>query len=171
MIKIEIKIEIKILLNNNRMNNLSEEPIIIPHIADYKIEIKEGTLVLTPKKKYITDYEMSKTSFSKSIIKECIIKDSNHIVISTTKTFGGILNDIWKTMPTEKILKTTNFNMKLINENGKKGYNWNKYINMSVQSKNANGCLKEILHMVKENNYSLYLCVLLKTSKIVYLKL
>lgn len=32
------------------MNNLSEEPIIIPHIAYYKIEIKEGILILTPKK-------------------------------------------------------------------------------------------------------------------------
>ncbi len=59
----------------------------------------------------------------------------------------------------------TLFNFKLDNNNGIDGYNWNDEINMSFQSKDANGTLKEIINMLNINNYSIKIKIKLKNEK------
>jgi hypothetical protein len=74
-------------------------------------------------------------------------------------------------MPTQKILQTTTFNFKLTKEIGEKGYTWCDDINMSFQNKDAKRTLKEILNMVKVNNYFFELSIKLETGRIVYYKI
>ena len=146
------------------------EIIRISNIETYTQEIINGVLILTPKKQYITENEFNMTSFTHSTIEECEIKKEEEI-LSTGKSYRSILVNIWKTMPTQKILQTTTFNFKLANENGKNGYRWCDDINMSFQAKDANGTLKEILNMIKVNKLTIKLSIKLETDRIVYFKI
>ena len=44
-------------------------------------------------------------------------------------------------------------NIKLTHENGKKGYSLYPELNLLIQDKDANGTLKEIINLVKINNW------------------
>ena len=146
------------------------EQIRIPNIKNYTQEIINGELILTPKKQYITENELNMTNITNSTIKECIIKNEEEI-ISTSKSFRSVLVDIWKSMPAQKILQTTTFNLKLTNENGVKGYKWCDDIHMSFQSKDAKGTLKEIINMVKVNKLTIELSIKLESDRIVNFKI
>lgn len=146
------------------------EVIRIPNIENYTQEIINGELILTPRQIYITENELILTQITHSIIKECLVKQGEEI-ISTNTTYRSILVDIWKSMPTQKILQTTEFNFKLSNENGEKGYKWCSDINMSFQNKDAKGTLKEILNMVKVNKLHIKLTIKLESGQNIYFKL
>ena len=130
------------------------EVIRIPNIENYDQEIIGGILVLTPKKSYIEEFEFMRLSFKGSTILNCLIKD-NECLISDKKKYRQILVDIWKSMPTQKILQNTNFNFKLTDEKGEKGFKWCNEINMSFQSKSATVTVKEIIHMIHLNKYKI----------------
>lgn len=146
----------------------------IPNIETYIQEIINGELVLTPKvttkECFVTEDEINRTILKSSKILNCIVKNGEEIISDKTG-YQPILNDIWYSMPTQKILQTTTFNMKLTNENGLKGYNWNSKLNLSIQGKDANKCMKEILNIIKVNNYSINITILLETEKIIKFKL
>lgn len=146
------------------------ETIHIPNIENYTQEILNGVLILTPKNIFVTKEELEKTDLTKSSILECEIKN-NEDIISKGSSYREMLIDIWKSMPTQKILQTTTFNFKLTNENGDKGYNWCKEINMSFQNKNNNGTFKEILNMLKVNNYKIKLSIKLETGRVILFKI
>jgi len=130
------------------------EVIRIPNIENYDQEIIGGILVLTPKKSYIEEFEFMRLSFKGSTILNCLIKD-NECLISDKKKYRQILVDIWKSMPTQKILQNTNFNFKLTDEKGEKGFKWCNEINMSFQGKDASGSIKEIINMIHLNKYKI----------------
>ena len=146
------------------------EIIRIPNIEKYTQEIIKGELILTlkrvPSETYITEVEFNRTILNSSKIEECIVKDGEKIISNKLK-YMPILNDIWCSMPTQKILQTTTFNMKLTNENGLCGYNWCPKLNLSIQYKDANHTMKEILNMIKVNNYSITITIRLETDLII----
>ena len=74
-------------------------------------------------------------------------------------------------MPTQKILQTTTFNMKLTNENGFDGYKWCSKLNLCIQNKDAKYTMREILNMIKVNNYSIKITIQLETNAIIKFKL
>jgi hypothetical protein len=146
------------------------ELIRIPNIENYTQEIINGELILTPKKQYMTENELNITQLTQSTIVECLIKKEED-TISTNTSYRSVLVDIWKSMPTQKILQTTTFNFKLKNENGEKGYKWCDDIHMSFQNKDSKGTLKEILNMVKVNKLTIKLSIRLETGRIVNFKI
>lgn len=150
------------------------EIIRIPYIENYTQEIINGELILTPKvttkECFVTENEMNKTILNSSKILNCIVKNGEEIISDKTGYYP-ILCDIWCSMPTQKILQNTTFNMKLTNENGLKGYNWNPKLNLSIQRKDANYCMKEMLVMIKLNNYSIDITFEIETKKIIRFKL
>jgi hypothetical protein len=143
------------------------EIIRIPNIEKYIQEVINGELVLTPKETYITEDEINRTILNSllnsSKILECIIKNGEKIISNKSK-YRSILNDIWVSMPTQKILQTTTYNMKLTNEKGLDGYDWCEKLNLSIQNKDASLSMKEILNMIKVNNYSIKITIQLKTN-------
>ena len=146
------------------------ELIRIPNIENYTQEIINGELILTPKKQYMTENELNITQITNSKIEECLIKKEEEI-ISINTSYRSVLVDIWKSMPSQKILQTTTFNFKLTNETGEKGYKWCDDIHMSFQNKDARGTLKEILNMVKVNKLTIKLSIKLETGRIVHFKI
>lgn len=145
------------------------EVIRIPNIQIYTLEFINGDLLLTPKQNYITENELNMTSIKHSTIEECLVKKGEEIISSNT-TYRSILIDIWKSMPTQKILQTTTYKFKLINVNGDKGYNWCNDINMSFQDRDAERTLKEIINMIKVNKYTFKISIKLETGRIIYFK-
>ena len=119
---------------------------------------------------YMTENEFNITQFTHSKIEECLIK-KGETNISTNTNYRSVLVDIWKSMPTQKILQTTTFNFKLTNENGENGYKWCDDIHMSFQNKNTTGTLKEIINMVKINKLTIKLSIKLETGRIVHFKI
>ena len=146
------------------------ELIRIPNIENYTQEIINGELILTLKKQYMTENELNMTQITHSTIEECLIKKEEE-TISINTSYRSVLVDIWKSMPTQKILQTTTFNFKLTKENGEKGYKWCDDIHMSFQNKDATGTLKEILNMVKVNKLTIKLSIKLETGRIVHFKI
>ena len=147
------------------MSNIVRYPL-----ESYKLEIINGEIILTPKECFVTEDEINRTTLISSKILNCIVKNGEEIISEKTG-YQPILNDIWYSMPTQKILQTTTFNMKLTNENGLKGYNWNSKLNLSIQGKDANKSMKEILNMIKVNNYSIDITFEIETKKIIRFKL
>jgi len=145
------------------------DEIRIPNIENYIMEIINGELILTPKKQSISEEELYIIPITNSKIEKCTIKKDNEI-ISTSEKYRGILVDIWKSMPVQKILQTTSYNFKLTNENGKKGYVWCDSIQMSFQDKDAPSAFKEILKMIKVNNLGIELIIKLETGRTIYYK-
>ena len=145
------------------------ELIRIPNIENYTQEIINGELILTPKNQYMTENELNITQITNSTIVECLIKKEEE-TISTNTSYRSVLVDIWKSMPTQKILQTTTFNFKLENQHGEKGYKWCDDIHMSFQNKDARGTLKEILNMVKVNKLTIELSIKLETGRIIHFK-
>lgn len=147
------------------------EQIRIPNIENYTQEIINGELILTPKKNYITENELNMTHITNSSIVECVIKKKEENISTTKTSYRSVLVDIWKYMPTQKILQTTTFNFKLTEENGEKGYNWCPDISMSFQNKDSKGTLIEILNMVKVNKLTIKLTIKLETGRIIYFRI
>jgi len=145
------------------------DEIRIPNIENYIMEIINGELILTPKKLSISEEELYIIPITNSKIEKCTIKKDDEI-ISTSETYRGILVDIWKSMPVQKILQTTTYNFKLTNENGKKGYIWCNSIQMSFQDRNSQLSLREILNMIKVNNLGIELIIKLETGRTIYYK-
>ena len=141
--------------------------IRITDIENYTQEIINGDLIITP---YMTEKELNIMPITHSTIEECLIKKDEEI-ISTKTSYRAVLVDIWKSMPTEKILETTTFNFKLTIENGEHGYRWCDDIHMSFQNKEATGTLKEILNMIKVNKLTIKLSIKLDTGRIVHFKM
>ena len=145
--------------------------IRIPNISKYKQEIIDDELILTLRKKYIDEEEFNKLSLTSSKINECTVKNNENIISYQKRFYRTILNDIWKTMPAQKLLQHTTFNIKLTDEKSLNGYDWNKDLKMSIQGRNANLTMIEIIKMVKLNRYSLDMSIQLKEGKEIYFKI
>jgi hypothetical protein len=89
----------------------------------------------------------------------------------TFKSFRNLLIGLWKMMPTQKVLQNTTFNFKLTHEVGSKGYRWCEDIHMSFQSKDTVGTVKEIVHMVRLNGYTLDMLITLQYGNVVRFQL
>ena len=150
------------------MNNI----IRIPNINNYQQEIINNELVLTPIYNYITLHELLDKNLTNSRISYCIITDTDvdNTVISNSNKYNRILIDIYKNLPTSFILENTTYNIKLINENRDRGYIWYSEINMSFQLKNANSTFKEIIKMIKLNNYKIDIGIKLSNKEKIYYK-
>ena len=129
--------------------------IRIPNINNYHQAIINNELILTRIYNYISIDELLDSNLSNSKINYCIITDIDGEIISNTNKYFRILIDIYKSLSASFILQNTTFNIKLTNENGNKGYRWCPEINMSVQGKDANDTLKEIIKMINFNNYKI----------------
>jgi len=151
------------------MKNNMDNIIRIPNINNYHQAIINNELILTRIYNYISIDELLDSNLSNSKINYCIITDIDGEIISNTNKYFRILIDIYKSLSASFILQNTTFNIKLTNENGNKGYRWCPEINMSVQGKDANDTLKEIIKMINLNNYKIDIEIeLLNGTKINY---
>lgn len=132
--------------------------IVIDNIDYYDVRQEGGKLILTPK--------LPKSMTGVKILK-CIIteKETNSVISNNKTSFRGIMINIWKSMSKELILTNTTFNIKDSKENGAKGYHYQKDLIFSFQSKGADGTWKEIIKMVRLNQYQMDVSLQLACGK------
>ena len=129
---------------------------------------------------YITEIELYKKDITHSTIGECVIKRVDEVISDTNASYIGVLDNIWDKMGTDRILQNSSFNFKFLTakneeggfiKNGEKGYHWRDMLGMFVQNRNANRTLKEIIQMVKLNQYTIKLRIKLKTGEPIHFKI
>lgn len=79
----------------------------------------------------------------------------------------GLLIDVWKTMSIERVIQTTKFKFSLKDESENNMLVWYEEINMYVATKDANNTFKELLNMIKINNYSILISIKLKEGRVI----
>ena len=73
-------------------------------------------------------------------------------------------------MSIERVIQTTKFTFSLKDENENNMLVWYEEINMYVATKDANNTFKELLNMIKINNYSIKISIKLKEGRVIQLK-
>lgn len=148
-------------------------------LNDYKVEISNNQIVLTPIPREIRNYitneeELLKINFTYATINYCIIHDTcndNIINIPSNYHFSRCLINLYKIIPTNIILQNTTFNISLKEDFGEtKGYKWFSEIGLSVQRKDANGTLKEIMKMIRINKFKIDIGIKLSNGVDIYYK-
>ena len=147
-------------------NTIMTDIIRISDIQKYNITFEDNVLVLTPKIRYkvVTEDELYLINLLHSTIIKSVILNEDEIISEKTK-YAPILIDIYKSMPIQKIVQNTSMNIKLTNENGKNGYIFHPELNISMQGKDANGTMKEIINFVKFNNYKMEIYIQIKNHR------
>jgi len=141
------------------------ERIVIKNIGEYTLEFADGNLILNPRKTLVNEEEITKSGFlTDSEILSCDIYDSSNNLISDKRQYAHIVREIWKVMPVNIIIQNTTFNMKH-GEIKEKGYNYIPEIGYSYQAKCAQDTFKEIIKLVKLNNYRINASIKLKNGK------
>ena len=137
----------------------------------YKVETINGEIIVSLKQKYISDKELNKINLAKSHILNCIIKNknSNTIITKHTKYFS-ILKEIWHTMSPTRVVKTSDFKIEIGDKKCVKGYIFDKNLGLSIQRKDANQTMKEIINMLRVNNYSIDIKIQLNGGKVINYK-
>lgn len=161
-----LKLILKTIIKLFKMSNT----IRIPNIQNYNLEIVNSVLILTPKISYIDEKNLEEIDLSGSKIIKCTVNENN-IIISNKLKYMTILVDIYKKMPIQKILQNTNLNMSLQDQNGINGYNWREELKLSIQGVDSNKAMRELIKMLKLNNYSLDMDIQLKDGKEIKIKL
>ena len=121
--------------------------------------------------------EINNKNLTNSKIVSCEIKINNTIISTNKKKYKQILIDLWKTIPSNILLNPTSakfkstFKFKQTDENGIKGFNWSKILQLSIQNKDSNNCMKEILHIVKNKNYKLNMAIKLDNKEELIIKI
>ena len=154
--------------NNMTLTELRE--IRIPGINNYTQTIINDTLILTPKKQYISEAEFITLNFNNSEIKDCMIYNSQNELISNKTKYRTVLMDIWKTMPSQQVIRETSFNIELTDKKGEKGFVWCPDIHMSVQGRDATGTMLEILKFVKLGGYNIDISIMLSVGRLIHFK-
>ena len=146
-------------------NTIMTDIIRISDIQKYNITFEDNILVLTPKITYkvVTEDELYLINLLHSTIIKSVILNEDEIISEKTK-YASILIDIYKSMPIQKIVQNTSMNIKLTNENGINGYIFHPKLNISMQGKDANGTMKEIINFVKFNNYKMEIYIQIKNN-------
>jgi hypothetical protein len=151
-------------------------PIRIPNIDNYHIEISNNTLILTPKMPEqlkhlpqnglnLTEKEMVKLIRGSKIL-SCLIMNDDKIISQKLK-YRGILIELWKAIDREVILKNTTFKIKSTDEKNINGYNYIPDLKFSFQNKDSPGILEEIIHMVKLNKFKMNIEIQLENGNVI----
>ena len=139
--------------------------ITIKNINNYIQKIVGNDLILIPKNIELPNDEFLSRSFTKSEIISCCIKNRNKVITEKSK-YQGLVIDIWKSMLLQDVLKHTTYNIKTSKEE-KKNFSFNKDLQIYFQSKDSNGAIKEIINLVKINNFKLNIQIKLQNGEII----
>lgn len=156
--------------------NNNSQTIYIHNYKNYNVSYIDDNMILTPiiPIKYISEYTLLQPKYlTHSKIIKCSITYKDKVIYNTDNTnisFRNILVSIYKQMSISTIFKNTTFNFKLTNENGKNGYSWCKELGFSIQGKDSNETMKEIINMVKINKYNINISIKLSDDTIVNFK-
>jgi len=153
------------------------EIIRIPNINNYEVKIINNELFLIPilskLRNYITnEEELFRKDLTNSSIIYCIIKDNdNFIEIPANYPHIRCLINLYTKFPKSFILSKTKLKVSLKKENYNNiGFIYYPEIEMSIDDKDTNESLKEIMNMIRINNFKIELGIVLSNGDNIYYK-
>ena len=145
-------------------NILDEKGEISFNINDYNITFENG--ICTIKRKYNSLTSVKDIEFKNSDIIQCYIKNGDKLVSDKTK-YSSILADIYNEVDLEYLmkkyskLKSYNFDA----EERIKNFSWNEIHKFAWRSKDSNNTIKDIIDIVKDNDFRMLLHIILENGK------
>lgn len=139
---------------------LLEKINLDPH--NYTISNDDGNLLLTPIKTELINNlsQINNYDFKKSNIIECNI---NNVTIQKLK-YKSILEHIYELIGDgTAIIKNTKLNIKTLQKTDN-GFYYLNSLGISVQGVDSNKCIYEIIHQSIENEFELYMKIILNSS-------
>lgn len=137
----------------------------LDNISDYILDITQNKLIIKRNLIELTANNYKSFNYTKSVILGCKINNKD---ISKLK-YKSIVLDLWKYLKTINInfrnFTTMKYEEGLRNTNG---YQYDKYLNASLQCKDAFGTFNEIFNLVKTIDITFYIKIELENKKIVY---
>jgi hypothetical protein len=129
------------------------------------------TLLRPEDLEYITSNKFLKNVKSSKILKCVVIKNDKEI-ISEKQKYASIMQDIWRTMPSDEIVYNTQLTIVDVTNNNKniditkktpKGKNHYQMIksnpNLYFRNKSARPTMEEILYLCKIKNYTIKITI------------
>ena len=137
----------------------------------FNIEFINGLFVCSIKDKILNETEMLMKDYNYSKIQKCILKKNSRVLFKTENiSYRKLLIKLWCQLPINQLLRVTTYNMKLTNEKGFNGYVWCDKLNLSIQDKQANLAVREIINITKSCGFCIELQILLATNEVVHFK-
>jgi len=146
----------------------NDKTIIINNIGNYKFQIINNNLYLTPISEYLNESEVYRHDLKNSEILEAKLNGE----IIRNPNYYKILKMIWKDTAVNIIIQHTIFNFKLNIDSikGNDNYIWNDDIKLAFQTRNLNQTFKEIVNMCRINNFTIELKIHLSNKNIILFK-
>jgi hypothetical protein len=139
-----------------------DNTIIIPNIQEFTQQIINGNLVLTRIIPFINEATLFKKNLRGSIITECKINNGNNDI----KKYKKLLIYLYSITNIDTILQHTILNISQ-QEIYDKGFEYYSQLGLSIQGTDSRRTLKEIINIIKINNYSMELKIKLKNDEII----
>ena len=139
--------------------------------TDYRIIIENG--ICTIKRKYDSLTGVKDIEFKNSEIIQCYIKNKNGKLLSDKNKYASILADIYDEVNLDyliekyKKLKSYNFEAK----DRVKDFSWNDTHKFAWRLKDANNTIKDIIDIVKDQDFKILLHIKLKNGNILKYKI
>jgi len=146
------------MTNNGNMDNT----ITIPNIEEFTQQIINGNLILTRINPFISEVTLFQQNLRGSYLTLCKI---NNIYIDIHK-YKKLLIHLYSAIDRELILQHTILNI-LQEIKYDKGFNYYSQLALSIQGADATRTLKEIINIVRLQNYNMELKIKLINGEIV----
>ena len=144
---------------------MQEDLIIIQNIDNYDMQIKENSLILKKRIKYLTDVDL----LSKDLRNSTLVKSEINTEILNFNKYKHLLLHLYSKIDINIIVKNTVLNISM-EELYDKGYKYYENLGMSIQGSDTKRTLKEIINVSKLNKINLTIIIKLKTDEVVYFK-
>jgi len=139
-----------------------DNTITIQNIQEFTQQIINGNLVLTRIIPFINEATLFKKNLRGSIITECKINNDNNDI----KKYKKLIVYLYSITNIDTILQHTILNISQ-QEIYDKGFEYYSQLGLSIQGADSRRTLKEIINIIKINNYSMELKIKLKNDEII----
>lgn len=149
--------------------------ITIPNIEQYTQQIINGNLILTKIQEiqnidnidiYISEHKLFKQNLSKSKIIKCKINNE----ILDINYYNKLLLYLYYHIDKNTIIQNTTLNISK-DKIHDKGFKYYKDLGISIQGAESRKTLKEIINVIKLNNFNIELKIKLENNEIINFKL
>ena len=151
-------------MNNITINN---KTIVIDNISKYNISFKDNKLILCYRDNtYISKKELFQQDLKYSILKKACIYENEYKNIKYKSFLLKLYDYISQEVDSKTLIENSTMNI-TEEQRTDSGYTYYPKLKVSIQGKDTNKTLKEIVHTSETYNIQLTLEILLKNKKVI----
>jgi len=151
-------------MNNITINN---KTIVIDNISKYNISFKDNKLILYYKDNtYLSKKELFQQDLKYSILKKACMCENEYKNIKYKSFLVKLYDYISQEVDSKTLIENSTMNI-TEEQRTDSGYTYYPKLKVSIQGKDTNKTLKEIVHTSETYNIQLTLEILLKNKKVI----